>query len=283
MDAYPMDAYSPHVATEPGRARAIAWGLAIGLACYLAVAATGLTSSAAAAACSTSTGAVSCTINASLTVTAGTLTLESSPNLYWGIVQTGYDQWASGSATPLTSCAASGATTTCSSGTKPTLLVLDATGSGSGWALSEYLTANTLPTGYVLKFNGAGSATIGNSTSSPIATDPFAATTPTNICDFGSGCTAATAASTCSHAPLGFSTCPSYAVTLGGTSASTQVDLYSATAATGLGAICFASGSATGTGCAGATPTDFYNLGVKGNSAVGTNSATINVAVNSGP
>ena len=243
----------------------------------------GIVSSASAAACSTSTGAANCTINANLTVTAGTLTLEASPNLYWGVVQTGYDQWASGSATALSSCTASGATTTCSGGTKPVLLVLDATGSGSGWALSEYLSSNTLPTGYVLRFNGAGSATLGNSTASPVATDPFAGTTPSNICDYGSGCTAATAASTCSHAPLGFSSCPTYAVTMGGTNATTQVDLYSAAANTGLGAVCFASGSASGTGCSGATPTDFYNLGVKGNSPAGSTSATINMAVNSGP
>src|SRR5947209_173725 len=39
----------------------------------------GLVGSASAAACSTSTGAAGCTINANLTVTAGTLTLEASP------------------------------------------------------------------------------------------------------------------------------------------------------------------------------------------------------------
>lgn len=256
----------------------------IALSAFAAFAVTpGIVGSASAAACSTSTGAANCTINANLTVTAGTLTLEASPNLYWGMVQTGYDQWASGSASALSGCAASGAVTTCSGGTKPVLLVLDATGAGSGWAVSEYLSANTLPSGYVLRFNGAGSATIGNSTASPIATDPFAGTTPSNICDFGSGCTVATAASTCSHAPLGFSSCPTYAATLGGTNATTQVDLYSAAANTGLGAVCFGSGAATGTGCAGATPTDFFNLGIKGNAAAGSTAATINMAVNSGP
>lgn len=248
-----------------------------------AVSAGGFTSSASAAACATSTGAPNCTITASLTVTAGTLALESSPNLYWSLVQTGYDQWASGSATALSSCSASGATTTCSSGTKPTLLVLDATGSGAGWAVSEYLSGNTLPAGYVLKFNGAGSATVGNSTASPIGTDPFSATTPPNVCDYGSSCTVATAAAACSHAPLGFSSCPAYAVTMGGSGAAAQVDLYSAAAGSGLGAVCFASGSASATGCAGTTPAAFYNLGIKGNSAPGSSGATINMAVNSGP
>lgn len=238
--------------------------------------------SASAAACSTSTGATSCTINATLTVSAGTLNLEASPNLYWDFVGTGYDQWASGSATSLSSCAASGATTTCGGGTKPVLLALDAAGSGQGWAISEYLTGS-LPTGAVLHFNGAGSATVGNSSASPIATDPFSSTTPSNICDYGSGCTVATVAGTCSHIGIGFTTCPSYAVTVGGADATHQVDLYSAASGTGQGAVCFASGAATGTGCAGATPTDFYNLGVKGNTPAATSTPTINMAITSGP
>ena len=238
---------------------------------------------ASAAACSTTVGASSCAVTASLTITGGTLSLESSPNLYWAFVSTGYDQWGSASATALTACSAVGPLTHCSSGTAPELQVLDATGSGAGWAVSEYLTSNTLPAGAALRFDGAGSATYGFSQVSPIGTTPFASTTPVNVCDFASSCTTATAASTCSHAGLGFSTCPSYSVTMGGTSATTQVDLYSAVAASGLGALCFASGSATGTGCAGATPSDFYNLGIKGNAASGTTSVTINMAVNSGP
>jgi hypothetical protein len=256
------------------------WRISIGL---LALEAYGFVASASAAACSTSSGGANCTITANLTVTAGTLTLESSPSLYSSVVGTGYDQWASASGSVLTACSASGATTTCSGGTKPSLLVLDATGAGSGWALSEYLSANTLPASSVLKFNGAGSATIGNSTASAVATDPFAATTPANVCDFGSGCTVATAAVACSHAPLGFSTCPSYAVTMGGTTAATQVDLYSAASASGLGAVCFASGVATAAACVSAIPTDFYNLGVKGNSPAASSAATMSMAVTSGP
>jgi len=240
-------------------------------------------SPAAAAPCSTSTGAASCTITANLTVTAGTLSLEASPSLYWAVVTTGYDQWSSGSSAALTSCAAVGSLTHCSSGAAPVVQVLDATGAGSGWAISEYLSANTMPTGYVLKFNGAGGATYGYTQVSPIATDPFSGTTPGNVCDYSSSCTAATAASSCSHAGLGFSTCPSYAVTLGGTNATTQVDLYSATAATGLGAVCFGSGTASATGCTGTTSSAFFNLGVRGSTAVGTYAATINMAVTSGP
>ena len=128
-----------------------------------------------------------------------------------------------------------------------------------------------------------GAPTIGNSTASPIGINPFSATTPANSCDYGSGCTVATPAATCSHVPLGFSSCPTYAVTMGGTSTAAQVDLYSAAVGSGLGAICFASGTATATGCTGATPSAFYNLGVKGNSPPGSSGATINMAVNSGP
>src|SRR4051794_1984431 len=219
--------------------------------------------SAAAAPCSTSTGASSCTVTASVTVTAGTLTMAASPNLYWNFVGTGYDQWASGSATTLSSCAASGTATTCSGGTAPKLMVLDATGSSSGWAVSEYLSASTLPSGSVLHFNGAGSATIGNAQASSVSSDPFTGTTPGTVCDYGSTCSTATAASSCAHAGIGFATCPSYAVTIGGADATHQVDLYSATAATGAGAVCFASGSASATGCTGTTSTGFFNLGIK--------------------
>jgi hypothetical protein len=253
------------------------------LAAGLALAAPGFVGSASAAACSTSTGAASCTVTANLTVTAGTLTLESSPNLYWDFVSTGYDQWASGSGAALSSCSASGAVTHCSGGSSPVLLVLDGTGSSSGWALSEYLSANTLPTGAVLHFNGAGSSTMGWSQASPVGTDPFTATTPALVCDYASTCTAATAAGSCSHAGLGFSTCPSYAVTMGGTGAAAQVDLFSAAAGTGMGANCFASGTATATGCTGTTASGFFNLGIRGNTPAGSSSATINVAVNSGP
>jgi hypothetical protein len=271
------------VSVAGGRYRALTAAL---LVAALALTATGVcidAPGASAAACSTSVGAASCTVTANLTVTAGTLSLESSPNLFWSLVNTSYDQWASASAAALTACAASGATTHCSSGVAPTLEVLDATGASAGWAVSEYLTANTLPAGTVIHFNGAGSATYGFSQVSPIGTDPFAGTTPGNVCDFASTCTAATAAATCSHAGLGFTTCPTYPVTLGGTNATTQVDLYSAAANTGLGAVCFASGAAAATGCTGTTPDAFYNLGLKGNAAAGSTTATINMAANSGP
>lgn len=236
----------------------------------VAAAALAAPGSASAAACATTTGASGCTVTANLTVTAGTLTLESSPNLYWSFAGTGYDQWASGSATALSGCSVSGSATHCSGGTAPTLLVLDASGSSGGWNLSEYLSSNTLPSGAVLHFNGAGSSTIGYSQASPVATDPFTATAPSVVCDFASTCTAATAAGT-------------YAVTVGGTAPGSQVALYSATANTGLGANCFGSGTATATGCTGVTGSGFFNLGIRSNAPAGSTSATINMAANSGP
>lgn len=136
----------------------VGWGTGV-LATAVALACLGSVSPASAAACSTTTGASSCTVTGSLTVTAGTLSLESSPNLYWTLDASGYDQWASGSSATLTGCSISGTATHCSGGVSPTLEVLDATGSGAGWAVSEYLSADTLPTGYSLHFDGAGSST----------------------------------------------------------------------------------------------------------------------------
>lgn len=233
--------------------------------------------------CSTSTGASSCTVNTQTTITGGTLTLKHTPNLYWSFVGSGTDQWASGSSSALSGCAVSGTGTACSGGTAPTLSVTDATGSGNGWSLSAYVTSSNLPTGSTLTFNGAGSATVGNSTGA--STNPFAATTPANVCDKGSSCTTATAATSCSHSGLGYTSCPSYAVNLlGGTSATQQVDLYSATASSGLGTVCFGSGSATSAGCGGTTSTAFYNMGVTSNARAGTYSgAVLNLTVSSGP
>jgi hypothetical protein len=243
---------------------------------------------AQAAACSTTTAASSCTVNATTTVTAGTLGLETSSNLYWAFSDMGYDQHASGSATTLSSCTGGSSGTTCTGGTLPKLLVLDGTGAGSGWALSAYVTSgSSLPTGSVLTFNGAGSGTVGASTASPVATSPFVGTVPATTCDYGSTCTTATAATaSCTHSPLGFTTCPSYGVTvpLAGGSATAQTDLYSAAASSGLGAVCFGTGTATAAGCTGVTPSTFFNLGVKGNTPVGSyTGAVINLTVTSGP
>ncbi len=258
-------------------------GLVIALS-VPAIALAGPFGQASAAACSTSSGNASCTISTSVVVTGGTLSLESSPNLYWSFVLNGYDQWASASATALTGCSGSSSGTSCSSGTNPDLEVIDASGSGSGWALSEYLTGS-LPTGAALHFDGTGSATLGHSQNNPIGTDPFSSTVPTTVCDYSSTCTNASTATTCSHAGLGFTTCPTYPVNVAaGTSATSQVDLYSAKATTGLGAICFGTGTATATGCTGTSPDDFYNVGIPANVAANTYSSTvINLTVTTGP
>jgi hypothetical protein len=241
---------------------------------------------ASATSCSTTTGNSSCSISTSVTVTGGTLTLYSSPNLYWSFVLNGYDQWASASASALAGCSGSSTGTTCSTGSSsPRLEVIDATGSGSGWALSEYLSSNDLPTGTALHFDGTGSSTLGSSQDNPIGTDPFSSTTPGTVCDYGSTCSTATPATTCSHSSLGFVTCPTFPVNVSsGTSATSQVDLYSATSNSGMGAICFASGTATASGCASTTADDFYNVGIPANTASSTYGTTlINLTVSSGP
>ncbi len=239
---------------------------------------------AGATACSTTTGNSTCTVSTSLTITAGTLALESSGSLFWDFVLGGYDQWASGSATSLTSCTTASGATTCSGGTAPVLLAIDGTGSGSGWGISEYLSSSDLPTGTKLYFNGAGSSTFGDSTVGPIGTDPFSGTTPGTVCDFGSSCTTATAATSCT-ARLGYTTCPTYPVDMtAGTGSTAQVDLYSAAASSGEGAVCFGSGTATATGCSGVTPADFYNMGVPSNAVQGTYGTTVvNLTITSGP
>ena len=114
--------------------------------------------------------------------------MESSPNLYWGFVgRRGYDQWASGSATALFGvCGIGLGDEVFGAAPRRNSSCSTPTGSSSGWAVSEYLSSNTLPSGRaVLHFNGAGSATFGNSQASPIGTDPFVATTPANVCDYG--------------------------------------------------------------------------------------------------
>jgi hypothetical protein len=272
---------SPSDARGQSRARSLRAMLVAGLA--IALMGTLFAARASASACSTSTGASSCAVTANLTYTAGTLGVASAPSLYWSMIDTGYDQWASASSGALSGCSTSSGGTHCTGGSWPLLEVLDATGSGSGWALSEYLSSDSLPSGTVLKFQGAGTSTPGYSTASAASTDPFAATVPSTVCDYASTCTTATAATSCSHAGLGFSSCPATPVTMGGTSATSQVDLYSASASTGMGAICFGSGTASATGCTGTSSSAFYNLGLPSNASSGSSTATINLAVSSGP
>ncbi len=164
--------------------------------------------------------------------------------------------------------------------------MIDASGSGSGWALSAYLSnAGGLPSGAAIHFDGTGSSTIGKSQDNPIGTDPFSSTTPGTVCDYSSTCTTAQAATICSHAPLGFTTCPTYPVNVAsGTGAAAQVDLYSAKSSSGMGAVCFGSGTATATGCTGTVPDDFYNVGIPANVTANTYSTTVvNLTVTTGP
>jgi hypothetical protein len=239
-----------------------------------------------AAACSTTAGAGQCSVATSIAITQGTIQVLAASSLSWSYVLNGYDQWASGSATNLTGCSASAGGTTCSGGTLPMLEVIDSSGTGNGWALSAYLSSADLPSGSVLAFDGTGSATVGNSTVAPVSADPFAATVPANECDYqASGCVRATPASSCSHAPLGFTSCPTYPVTVTASSGPTsQVDLYSAAASTGEGAVCFASGSPTSQNCGGTSPDDYFNLGVPASTTSASDLTTVvNLTASSGP
>jgi hypothetical protein len=236
------------------------------------------------ASCISTAGGPPCALPVSVAVTAGTLSLDASPQLDWDVDLDGYEQWQPGSASALSACTSTGSGTSCSGATSPELEVLDATGSGSGWALSGYVSSSDLPGGSVLDFDG-GAVTAGSSLNDPISAIPFAALAPSTTCDLGSTCTPASSASTCSHAALGVTSCPSYPVNLGAAGgASTQADLYSAAAGSGKGAVCFASGAATGRGCAGTATALSYDLGLPANAASGSFSTTvITLTVSAGP
>ncbi len=251
---------------------------------------------AAATACTTagvsSASPDACTIGTSVTIDAGTFTVVSSPTLYWQFVLSGYDQWASASSTTLGSCSVSSGATACSGGTQPVLLAVDATGAGKGWNISEYISSSDLPSGSALYFNGAGSTTYGDSTVAPVSTTDggFTATTPSTVCDYASTCTNATptSGSVCGNYPggtAGSTSCPADPVNmLASTSSTAQEDLYSAESTTGVGAICFATGTATARGCASTTNTAFYNLGIPSSALAGTYASTVvNIQINAGP
>jgi hypothetical protein len=269
--------------------RAVAATLALSVALVPgALLASGVLSAAPAQAstCSTTLGVSSCSVSASLTITQGTVQLFASTSLSWSYILDGYDQWASGSASSLSNCLGSVSGTTCSGGSLPLLEVDDSSGTGDGWAVSAYLSSSDLPTGSVLTFDGTGTATVGDSVNSPVSIDPFSPTTPTSECDYhANGCNVAVPATTCSHSAIGFMSCPIYPVLLPATSSATsQVDLYSARASSGEGAVCFATGSPTGTGCAGATPDDYFNLGIPSSTAAASDLSTvINLTASSGP
>lgn len=241
-----------------------------------------------AAACSPVTGAASCTATGHLTITAGTLSgtlsLESSPTLYWALVKTADAQWASASATPLTACnTIQGILTHCHGGTGPTLGVQNTTEAPSGWTLSGYLTANTLPNSATLAFNGTGSSTYGYSQRLQTTTAPFPPATPLSSCGYSRSCTIPTPVSTCSPNRDGCASLPSYPVTLSHTSATSQIDLYETTTNTGAGDICFVTPSPAAPGNTPTSPSAFYNLSLHANTTTQITAFTINLAINSGP
>jgi hypothetical protein len=74
-------------------------------------------------------------------------------------------------------------------------------------------------------------------------------------------------------------------VSLGaGTSAASEVDLYSASAGSGMGAVCLASGGATAAGCAGTSPDADFDLALPANARAGTDATTVvDLTLSSGP
>jgi hypothetical protein len=234
--------------------------------------------------CTASAGGAACAVPLALAVSGGTLALQASPQLYWDVGLDGYDQWESASASALSSCSSSGGGTSCSGGSAPRLEVLDATGSDAGWSLTGYLSTSDLPGGSLLDFDGSGGP-IGSSQNDPLSTPPFAAGAPPTTCDLDSTCSEPSLPASCGHAALGVAGCPSYPVDLvPAIGATSQLDLYSASAGSGMGAVCLASGSATATGCAGTAPGAFYDLGVPADAASGSYATTVlTLTISSGP
>ncbi|HTX00802.1 MAG TPA: hypothetical protein VMD59_18620, partial [Acidimicrobiales bacterium] len=139
--------------------------------------------------CSAGSGSAGCALTTTVSVQGGTLAVEASPQLYWDVVLNGYDQWEGASASTLSGCSAGTTGTSCAGGSAPVLEVTDATGSGSGWAVSAYLSGSDLPAGAALDFGGAGSPTPGSSLDDPLSSYPYAPSAPSTVCDHGSACT----------------------------------------------------------------------------------------------
>lgn len=160
----------------------------------------GATPQAMAASCSSTSGAAGCTVGGAATVTGGSLTVEAPATLSWSDTLSGVDQSVDAPAT-----------------VEP----IDATGSGTGWAVTVASTtfastspAASLPT-TALSVNGSDVSS--SSTSAPAAS-----------CDTDSTCALPTSTSDPVVYPLDV---PAAAT------APTPVNLYTADASTGMGSI----------------------------------------------
>ncbi|HTW97428.1 MAG TPA: PKD domain-containing protein, partial [Acidimicrobiales bacterium] len=229
-------------------------------------------------------GAAGCALSTDLAVSPGTLSLAAPQALYWDDVISGYGQWETASTAALAGCTSLDAATTCDGGQAGGIEVDDATGSGDGWSISEYLATSDLPAGSLLDFTGAASQP-GDSTVASLTTFPYAGMTTGTICDHGAACTPAVPPAWCTSGGLAATACPGYPLrlaTLAGPQE--QVQLFTAAAGSGMGAVCLASGSTSGAGCAGATPRGVFVLGLPAFARAGTDAATvIELTVASGP
>jgi hypothetical protein len=182
-----------------------------------------------ASACSSSTA--SCSVSGNATLTAGSLALAAPASISWSATLNGSDQ---------------------SVGAAATLEPIDATGSGDGWAVTVTSTsfmsaspAATLPTS-ALSVNGSDSSQSGTSA-------------PGGTCASGSSCTLPSETSAPVTYPLSVPA---------GSSEPTPVDLYTAKASTGEGAVNLAS--------------DWW-LSIPGSALAATYTSTISLAIVSGP
>ena len=194
---------------------------------------------AQAAACGTATAAgTSCTLTGTFALTSGTMTLTSPAALAWSSTVTGADQ-------QLVDATAA----------QQSYLVIDATGTAPGWHVT--VSATQFTTG------GGTPSTLANTgtfSSNGSLTSISAATAPTASCLSGSTCTL----------PTDTTTYP-VAITTGGAA----VNIYDASAATGLGSITIGGSTAT-------DPLGWW-LNVPANTLAGTYTSTVTLEIISGP
>jgi WxL domain surface cell wall-binding len=194
---------------------------------------------AQAAACGTATPAgTDCTMTGTLALTAGTMTLTSPSSLGWGGTVNGLDQ-------RLVDPTAA----------DQTYLVNDSTGSGPGWHVTVSATTFT---------SGAKTlADVGTFSTDGSKTSILGTAGPTAACAAQSTCTLPTDTTTY---PVAITTAAS---------APTAVNIYSASAATGLGSIVIGGSTA-------ANPVGWW-LNVPGNTQAGTYTSTVSMEMISAP
>jgi hypothetical protein len=181
----------------------------------------------------------SCTITGTLTLTSGNLTLVSPTALGWGTVVNGVDQ-----------------TLVDPTAADQVFLVNDATGIAPGWHVTAAATTFATTGGTVHSLGNTGTFASNGS-----LTSMTSSTAPTAACTSGSTCTLPTDTTT-------------YPVAITTGAAVTPVNLYDASAATGLGSVTI--------GAPGANAVGWW-LNVPSNTLIGVYTSTITLEIISGP